>query len=73
MEMTTKPLNAVTKCAKMMTVKDGWLSCPVCRQNKRLLRILPQTKAQSLTVFCRHCKNEMQVDIDKGQCYLSRS
>lgn len=73
MERFVKPLHSAENCAKMLTVKDGWLSCPVCLQNKKVLRITPQTSARNLTVFCRKCKSEMQVDIDNGQCYLSRS
>lgn len=73
MEKFSKALHTSEKCAKMLTVKDGWLSCPVCLQNRKVLRITPQTTAKNLTVFCRKCKSELQVDIDKGQCYLSRS
>lgn len=58
---------------KILTVRDGFLSCPVCRRNRRLIRILPDTQARRLAVFCRDCKTELIVDIDKGQCFESRS
>lgn len=57
----------------MLVVKDGYLQCPQCRRNKRLLKIDPDTKATRLVVFCRDCKTEHIVDIDKGQCFESRS
>ena len=58
---------------KMLTVKDGFLICPNCRQNKRLMKINPDTVAHKVVVFCRACKAENIVDIDKGQCFESRS
>ena len=57
----------------MLVVKGGYLQCPQCRRNKRLLKIAPDTKATRLVVFCRDCKTELIVDIDKGQCFESRS
>lgn len=58
---------------KILTVRDGFLVCPVCRRNRRLIRIAPDTQARRLVVFCRDCKTEHIVDIDKGQCFESRS
>ena len=58
---------------KMLTVKDGYLVCPTCRRNKKLLRISPDTEAHRLPVFCRDCKNTHIVDIEQGQCFESRS
>lgn len=57
----------------MLTVKDGYLQCPNCRRNKRLMKIHPDTVATRVVVFCRDCKTEHIVDIEKGQCYESRS
>lgn len=56
-----------------LTVKDGWISCPVCRRNKRLLRITPETEAKGLPVFCRDCKAEIILDIARGQSVERRS
>lgn len=57
----------------MLTVKDGYLVCPTCRRNKRLMKINPDTVATRVVAFCRDCKKENIVDIDRGQCYESRS
>lgn len=58
---------------KMLPVENGWLRCPNCRRNKRMLRVTPQTSAERLNVFCRDCKTEFLIDIHQGQCYESRS
>lgn len=44
----------------------GWLTCPLCRQNHRLLRVRPDTRAENLQLYCRTCKRELVVDI-KGE------
>lgn len=61
------------KHGRMLTVKDGYLVCPNCRRNKRLMKINPDTVATKVVAFCRDCKTENIVDIDRGQCYESRS
>lgn len=58
---------------KMLTVRDGYLVCPTCRRNKRLMRINQDTVATRVVAYCRDCKTEHIVDIDRGQCYESRS
>lgn len=58
---------------KMLAVKDGYLMCPHCRRNKRLMKINPDTVATRVVAFCRDCKTENIVDIDRGQCFESRS
>lgn len=55
-----------------LTVKDGFLQCPTCRGNKKLLKIEPDTTAINLVVFCRFCKTEHRIDISRGQCFKSR-
>ena len=60
-------------CDTLYTVKDGYLTCPTCRRNKRLLKIEADTSAHRLTVFCRDCKTEHKIDIEQGQCFESRS
>lgn len=49
---------------KILTVEGGWLACPVCGRNHRLLRITPQTQARDLPLFCKRCGNEILVNID---------
>lgn len=58
---------------KMLAVKDGYLICPNCRRNKRLMKIDPDTEAVNLIAYCRNCKTENYVDIHQGQCFESRS
>ena len=68
-----KVLQTQGKSDILYSVRDGFLICPTCRRNKRLLKISPETKAHGLIVYCRDCKNEIRVDIDHGQCFESRS
>lgn len=50
-------------------VSDGimWLQCPVCRRGK-LLKLIPETRAQGLVLFCKYCKHEVTVEIGAGVC-----
>lgn len=61
-----------TKYGKILTVKDGWLECPNCHRNKRMMRVLPNTSGRNLVVFCRDCKTEHIVDIVEGRCLEGR-
>lgn len=61
------------KCGKVLSVRDGFLVCPRCRRNKKVIRISPDTAAINLAVYCRSCKSEIKIDIFEGQCYESRS
>lgn len=56
-----------------LNVKDGWVTCPVCRRNKRLLRVMPETEATALPVYCRDCKTELILNIARGQSVERRS
>lgn len=66
-------MQANGKHGKMLTVKDGYLVCPTCRRNKRLMKINPDTVATRAVAYCRDCKTEHIVDIERGQCFESRS
>ena len=57
---------------KMLTVRNGYLVCPHCRRNKRLIQVPPDAKAERLRVWCRDCKTETIVDMEQGQCFESR-
>lgn len=48
-----------------LTVRQGYVICPNCRR-KRLLRLLPRTRASSVALYCRHCHQEVVVDIREG-------
>lgn len=54
-------------------VRDGWVVCPVCRRNRRLLRIDDSTEAHGLPVYCKDCKNEIVLDIARGRSVERRS
>lgn len=54
------------------TTHDGWVQCPICKRNRRLLRVYPDTRAEALRVYCRDCKHEVILDID-GQSVERRS
>lgn len=56
-----------------LTVKNGWVSCPYCKRNERLMRVLPDTEARCLEVYCRDCKRRIILNIDKGQRVELRS
>lgn len=53
---------------KMLTVENGWVRCPCC-SNERLKRIYPGETAERVSLFCRHCKNEIWVKIDKSRVF----
>ena len=57
---------------KLLTVEDGFLVCPGCRTNKKLLPVEPDTEARNLRIYCRVCKRRYKVDIAKGQCFESQ-
>lgn len=54
-------------------VVNGWITCPICKQNTRLLRVLTNTEATALPVFCRTCKHEVILDIAVGQSVKRQS
>ncbi len=49
-----------------LVVKDGWIICPVCNQNRRTIRITADTEARHLPVYCRKCGIELILNIDRG-------
>ena len=70
-ERALKCLTGDGKIRKLET-DGGWLICPVCKRNRRLLRIRPGTTAREIQLYCRSCKSEILVDIDQGECFESR-
>ena len=61
------------KCGKILTVERGFLVCPKCRRNRRVMKISPITVAHNVVAFCRDCKWEGFVNILEGRCFESRS
>lgn len=70
--MVVKALRDAPERGKIVVV-NGWITCPVCRRNRRLLRIDPETQADNLPVYCRDCKQEIILHIDRGQSVERRS
>ncbi len=60
------------KCGKMLTVREGWLMCPRCRRNFRVMKIRPDAEGERLIAYCRLCKKEFLIDIHKGECFESQ-
>lgn len=71
--MEGKVLQGQGKHGRMLTVENGWLVCPFCKRNRRVMRIDPETVATRMIAYCRDCKREFRVDIQEGQSFESRS
>ncbi len=65
-------MQGTAKCDKLV-VKDGWVTCPDCKRNHRLIRIEPETEAKGLPVYCRTCRREIVLNIDRGQSVKRQS
>ena len=50
-----------TKTATLV-IEDGWVICPGCHRQK-LLRVLPDTSATHLPLYCKRCRREHIVNI----------
>lgn len=48
-----------------LVVRNGWLMCPCCGKGK-VLKILRNTIARDLPVYCRRCGQESIVNIDES-------
>lgn len=70
--MEGKTLQRPEKHGKL-TVKDGWVTCPVCKRNHRLIRVEPETEATGLPVYCRTCRSEVILNIERGQSVKRQS
>ena len=65
-------LTGTPKSDKLLSTDGGWLTCPLCRRNRRLKRILPDDEAEHVGLFCKDCKRYVYVKIHQGQCFESR-
>ena len=69
-KMEGKVLQTQTKCGKLYT-KDGFLLCPRCGRRTDQ-KLLPDTTAARLPVYCKKCKQISVVDIDP-KCLCHRA
>ena len=70
---TRNPLTSGASISKL-EIKNGWLTCPACHQNRHLLRVYPETEARNLELWCRYCKTAVKVNISpKGQSLRGQS
>ena len=46
----------------MLKLKGGRIVCPVCRR-KTDFKVLPETSASNLVIYCRQCGRENVVSI----------
>ena len=49
------------------------MTCPNCGRNHRLLKIDDDTTAANLRVYCRTCRTEIILDIERGQSVKRQS
>lgn len=56
-----------------LPVKDGFLICPRCRRDRKIVRVAPTTVAKNLEVMCKVCKYKFAIDIEEGQSFESQS
>lgn len=61
-------MQTTRETGKLLAVKNGWLLCPKCGR-QRVLRIYPETRGEMIQVYCRMCRRETIVNIEKGQCH----
>lgn len=58
---------------KLLPMRNGFLICPYCRRNKKLMRIPPKSEGRGLVAWCKDCRREVKFDIFAGQSFESRS
>lgn len=60
------------KHGRLLAVRGGWIECPNCRKNRRLMKILPDTEGRHIVAYCRDCKKEILIDVKRGESFESR-
>lgn len=60
-----------TENSGKIAVRDGWITCPICGNN-RLKRVRPDETAARVYIHCRRCKNDIPLTLKQGQCFESQ-
>ena len=63
MPKTEESVLTAAPARDIIIANNGWLLCPYCR--RKLLRVLPDTTARNLPVYCRKCSHESVVNISQ--------
>ena len=63
-------MNIPAQSDKLLIVRDGRILCPYC--NRKIQRVLPDSFADNIPMYCRFCHNETLIDI-RGQSARRRS
>lgn len=58
---------------KELSIVGGYLICPRCFRNRKLLRVRSDTVGKNIEVYCRDCKSKILIDIIEGRSFESRS
>jgi uncharacterized Zn finger protein (UPF0148 family) len=59
-------------CGKILSVKDGFIVCPVCRKKMHGIRVTSRSQAANIQIKCETCKNAYSLIIDSGRCFDSQ-
>lgn len=60
-----KELHSAPRCGKLET-QGGKLLCPMCGQ-PTMYKILPTTALSDFPLYCKHCRRETIVSLNKSQ------
>ena len=56
----------------MMITVGGRVRCPVCKAPTTLM-VTPETSGKNIPAYCRDCKTEIILNIERGQSVKRRS
>lgn len=56
-----------------LQIENGFLICPRCHRDRKIVKITPTTAAKNLEVMCKFCKFKFSIDIERGQSFESQS
>lgn len=56
-------MNCNTSCDTMVTVDEGAIRCPKCKQKIRGIRVYPDSVAERIQLHCHRCKYDFEISI----------